>query len=83
MQAYPATTFTLGTSTVITLPSQLGIAEGIKAKIKKIPKGLIITLDQADIESVVERLAGGINVSSNLSPRQMNQIYDHETYGEK
>lgn len=83
MQLFPATTFTLGTSTVITLPNQLGIAEGIKAKIRKFPKGLLITFDQADIASGVTRLAGGINVSSKLSPRQINEIYDQETYGQK
>ena len=45
METFIGTTFTLGTSTVLTLPKGLGIKAGVKTKIKKVKSGLNIQLD--------------------------------------
>lgn len=91
METYRASTFTLGTSTVITLPAKLNVASGIRTKVKKVKNGILITLDRtADAGAkiaarnlnLVEKLAGGIKISSNLTPAQMNKIYDRDIYGE-
>lgn len=89
METFIGTTFTLGTSTVLTLPKRLGIKAGVKTKIRKVKAGLNIQLktspekDKAlarDI-ALIKKLAGGIKFSSNLTPKQMNDIYDKEVYG--
>ncbi len=89
METFTGTTFTLGTSTVLTLPKGLGIKAGVKTKIRKIKSGLSIQLKTSpkkDVElahdlALIKKLAGGIKFSSNLTPEQMNDIYDKEVYG--
>lgn len=84
-----ASTFTLGTSTVLTLPKGLGIKAGVKTKIKRVKSGLNIqlqTLPEKDEDltldlALIKKLAGGIKFSSNFTPKQMNDIYDKEVYG--
>lgn len=80
--------FTLGTSTVITLPKKLGITPHQKVRATK--KGLTVILkpvsskkDQKmrDVQ-LVEKLSGGLNFSSQLTPSEMNKIYDQEVYGD-
>lgn len=89
METFIGTTFTLGTSTVLTLPKGLGIKAGVKTKIKKVKSGLNIQLDTStkngeiiarDI-ALIKKLSGGNKFSSNLTPKQMNDIYDKEAYG--
>lgn len=89
METYLASTFTLGTSTVLTLPKKLGIKAGVKTKIKRVKSGLNIQLqtlpekdgDLAPDLALIKKLAGGIKFSSNFTPKQMNDIYDKEVYG--
>ena len=84
------TPFTLGTSTVITLPKKLGILPGQKIKAKR--HGSSITLTPSKTTNVkkplendlklIDKLAGGMNYSSNLTPDEMNRVYDKEVYGD-
>lgn len=89
METYLASTFTLGTSTVLTLPKGLGIKAGVKTKIKRVKSGLNIQLQTSSEKdgdlaldlALIKKLAGGIKFSSNFTPKQMNDIYDKEVYG--
>jgi hypothetical protein len=89
METFIGTTFTLGTSTVLTLPKGLGIKAGVRTKIKKVKSGLNIQLKTLPAKdktiardiALIKKLAGGIKFSSNLTPKQMNDIYDKEVYG--
>jgi len=89
METYTASTFTLGTSTVLTLPKGLGIKSGVKTKIKRVKSGLNIQLKTSPEKdgglavdlALIKKLAGGIKFSSNFTPKQINDIYDKEVYG--
>ncbi|MBI2008180.1 hypothetical protein HYS82_00815 [Candidatus Amesbacteria bacterium] len=81
------TPFTLGTSTVVTLPKKWGVTPPAKLKAKK--NGKKITLEvinkQSQLEkdlALIDKLAGGMKYSSNLTPDEMNRIYDKEVYGD-
>lgn len=78
--------FTLGTSIVVTLPKKWGVAPPAKLKAKKAGKKITLEVinDQNQLEkdlTLIEKLAGGIKFSSNLTPDKMNRIYDQEVYG--
>lgn len=60
----------------------------MKTKIKRVKSGLNIQLKTSpkkgkaltrDI-ALIKKLAGGNKFSSNLTPKQMNDIYDKEVY---
>lgn len=81
---YTTTTFTLGSSTVLTLPKPLGVTPGIRAIIKKMRSGFVIKFAQSKIDrdiALVKKLAGGMKSSSNMTPDEMNRVYDLGTYG--
>lgn len=89
METFIGTTFTLGTSTVLTLPKWLGIKAGVKTKIKRVKSGLNIqlkTLPEKDKTlardiALIKKLAGGNKSKFTLTPDEMNDIYDKEVYG--
>ena len=79
--------FTLGTSTVVTLPKKWGVTPPAKLKAKKIGKKitLVVVDKQSQLEkdlALIEKLAGGMKYSSNLTPDEMNRVYDQEVYGD-
>lgn len=89
METFIGTTFTLGTSTVLTLPKRLGIKAGVKTKIRKVKSGLNIQLKASPAKdkalardiALIKKLAGGNKSKFTLTPDEMNSIYDKEVYG--
>lgn len=89
MTPYTVTTFSLGTSTVLTLPKKLGIPAGVRAEMKKRRSSLLI--DFVDIPkgnrqlerdlTLIRKLSGGVPVTSRLTPDDMNRVYDDDVYG--
>lgn len=89
MTPYAVTTFSLGTSTVLTLPKKLGIPAGVRAEMKKRRSSLLI--DFVDIPkgdrqlerdlTLIRKLSGGVPVTSRLTPDDMNRVYDEDVYG--
>jgi hypothetical protein len=89
METFIGTTFTLGTSTVLTLPKGLGIKSGVRAKIKKVGSGLNIQLKTLPANdknltrdiALIKKLSGSNKSKFILTPDEMNNIYDKEVYG--
>lgn len=89
MTPYAATTFSLGTSTVLTLPKKLGIPAGVRAEMKKRRSSLLI--DFVDVPkgnrqlerdlTLIRKLSGGVPVTSRFAPDDMNRAYDDDVYG--
>lgn len=89
MTPYAVTTFSLGTSTVLTIPKKLGIPAGVRAEMKKRRSSLLI--DFVDIPegdrqlerdlTLIRKLSGGVPVTSRLAPDDMNRVYDEDVYG--
>ena len=87
METFTATTFTLGTSTVVTLPKKLGIKSGTRVELIK--KGNRVEIKSGsgaksgrsrDIE-LIKSLAGGISLPFSLTPDEVNKQYDKDVYG--
>ena len=83
------TTFTLGSSTVVTLPKKLGIHPGQKIRAKKHGSSITLTPTK-DIDTkkqlekdlkLIDKLAGSSKVTTHLTPDEMNRQYDLDTYG--
>lgn len=61
----------------------------MKTKIRKVGSGLNIQLKTLPAKdknltrdiALIKKLSGGNKFSSNLTPKQMNDIYDKEVYG--
>lgn len=75
--------FTLGKSTVVTIPKSLGVKPGTKMKIQK--KGKIIVLKpekKEDAAAIVQKLAGGMNFKKvfgkSLTPEDINKLIDEQ-----
>lgn len=89
METFIGTTFTLGTSTVLTLPKGLGIQAGVKTKIRKVKSGLNIQLKTIPAKdknlaldiALIKKLAGSNNNKFLLTPDEMNKMYDKAIYG--
>lgn len=76
-------TFTLGRSTVVTLPKSIGVKPGTKMKVRK--RGEEIVLKPAkkeDAATIVRRLAGGMDFKKvfgkNLTPDELNKLFDEQ-----
>lgn len=74
------TAFQLGSSTVITLPKELGIRPGSKLNIQK-SKGKIVLqrkrkTKEEEIRKLVRSLAGGLRLKTDLTPEEMNKELD-------
>lgn len=74
------TAFQLGSSTVITLPKQLGIRPGSKLKIQKIREKIVLKRKKGtreeEIRKLVRSLAGGLRLKPGLTPEEMNEELD-------
>lgn len=91
MTPYAVTTFSLGTSTVLTLPKKLGIPAGVRAEMKKRRSSLLVDFvdvpkenRQLELErdlTLIRKLSGGVPVTSRLTPDDMNRVYDDDIYG--
>ena len=85
MEVLDVTTFTLGKSTVVTIPKKLGIGSGVKLKLSK--KGSAILLEPkskskrdeiAKKIALVKKLAGGIKIPFPYTPDELNKMIDDE-----
>lgn len=73
------TAFQLGSSTVITLPKELGIKPGQKLQVKQERKKIVLQekkMTETQIKRLVERLAGGSRLKDGLTPEEMNEELD-------
>lgn len=65
------TAFQLGSSTVITLPKELGIRPGQKMGVKKEKRRIVLRekkMTKEEVEKLVESLAGGLELKEDLTP---------------
>lgn len=72
------TAFQLGSSTVITLPKQLGIRSGQKFKIKKERKQVILKekkLAEEEVRKLVKKLSGNARLKD-ITPQELKQELD-------
>lgn len=72
-------TFQLGSSTVVTLPKELGIRPGQKMKVRKDKKRIVLQerdMTKAEAKRLVESLAGGLELKKDLTPEEMNEELD-------
>lgn len=71
-------TFTLGKSTVVTIPKSLGVIPGAKMTIKKRGKDLVLKPvgKPTDASSIVNRLAGGLRLKHHPTPEEINELLD-------
>jgi hypothetical protein len=80
---YIATTFNLGTSTVLTIPKKLGLSAGVKTVIKKLKSGFLVKPITSDVErniAIIRKLAGSNKNKFTLTPDEMNRLYDKGVY---
>ena len=74
--------FQLGSSTVVTLPKNLGIKPGQKMKVKKMGDEIILKEERVDPIKTVAALAGGMNFKKafgkSFTPGQLNKLYDEQ-----
>jgi hypothetical protein len=85
METGQLTVFTLGQSTVITLPKKWGIKPGTKITYKKTPQKVNLELTDFQIKlalKYVKQHSGSIHLNSPLTPEQMNDEYEKDTYGD-
>lgn len=77
------TAFQLGSSTVITLPKDLGVSPGQKLTIKKEKQKITLKpqkkLTPEQVHKMVEKLSGGLNLRADLTPEQMKKLLE-ESY---
>jgi len=80
------TPFTLGQSTVITMPKRLGINPKMRIRAKKSGQRVVLEIidRQTEIEksvALVKKLAGGHRGKFNFTPDELNRRYEQGTYG--
>lgn len=71
--------FQLGSSTVVTLPKELGIKPGQKFSVKKTSKQITLKeeqLSKEEIHKLVEKLAGGLKLKKDLTPAQLRKLFE-------
>ena len=78
--------FTLGTSTVVTLPKKWGVTPPAKLKAKKTGKRITLEVisEQNRIQknvALAKKLMGGFTGKFNLTPAQLKRYYELGTYG--
>lgn len=74
--------FQLGSSTVITLPKKLGIKPGQRLKVEKSGQTVVLKpqkMSEKEIERLVESLSGGLKLKADLTPDQLNKLFE-ESY---
>lgn len=79
MSSQTVQAFQLGSSTVITLPKELGIKPGQKFSINKARKQITLKeekLTQEEIHKLVEKLSGSLKLEKHLTPEQLNEEFD-------
>lgn len=76
--------FQVGSSTVMTLPKELGIVPGQKLQIAKVKRGVLVMprkkskMTDEKAARIVEKLAGGLNLKKHFTPKEMNRVLDEE-----
>lgn len=75
--------FQVGSSTVVTLPKELGIAPGQRFQIKKAKKTILLQPRNRNITSkeaakIVKRLSGGLNLKYHPTPEEINRELDKQ-----
>lgn len=73
------TAFQLGSSTVITLPKELGIRPGQKLKIKRGGKHLILKqkkITEHEVRKLLNSLKVNIHLKSDITPEDLNAELD-------
>lgn len=76
--------FQLGSSTVITLPKNLGIKPGEKFQIEKSGKNITLKhkkMTEDEVHELVESLSGGLDLTYHPTPEELNEALD-ERYEE-
>lgn len=72
--------FQLGSSTVVTLPKELGIKPGQRLKIKKLKGHVVLQKSilnrEEEIRRLVKKLSGGLRLSKHLTPKEINEELD-------
>lgn len=80
---YTVQTFQLGSSTVVTLPKGLGVQPGRKMSVTKKGKQLILKeekLNEKEVEKLVKKLSGALELDYHPTPEELNKALDEE-YG--
>lgn len=74
------TAFQLGSSTVITLPKELGIRPGQKLRLKQDKHRVILQKKhlskEEEIRKLVRKLSGGARLKPDLTPEEINEELD-------
>lgn len=74
--------FQVGSSTVMTLPKELGIIPGQKLQITKMKRGVLVEpkkkskMTREEAARIVHRLAGGLKLKYHPTPEEMNEELD-------
>ena len=84
---YTVNTFNLGSSVVSVWPKKLNIPANVSVKIK-VSGGFVTAIAKPKSQTqiakniaLIQKLAGGMKQSSNMTPDEMNTAYDKEVYG--
>lgn len=78
---YTVHAFQLGSSTVVTLPKELGVKPGQKLRIEKQGEKIILKekkLSDTDAEKLVKSLSGKLKLKYHPSPQELNKILNEE-----
>lgn len=73
------TAFQLGSSTVITLPKELGIRPGQKLKIRKEKRGVLLKnrkMSESEVRKLLDSLKVDLHLKKGLTPEEINQELD-------
>lgn len=73
------TAFQLGSSTVITLPKELGIRPGQKLKIRREKRGVLLKnrkLSELEVRKLLDSLSVDLHLKKDLTPEEMNEELD-------
>jgi hypothetical protein len=85
METGQLTVFTLGQSTVVTLPKKWGLKSGSKIPYKKTTRKVNLEISDNQITQAldyVKKHAGSIKINSPLTLEQMSDEYEKDTYGD-
>lgn len=73
------TAFQLGSSTVITLPKQLGIRPGQKLQIKRDKKQVVLKekkMTEKEVRKLLDNLKVDLHLKPNVTPEELNAELD-------
>lgn len=74
------TTFRLGSSTVMTLPKNLGIVPGQRLEIKEKKEKITISRGKLDAARIARQHAGKLNLKYHPTIHEMKIMYDEDVY---